>query len=278
MIINYFTYAIIRKFASGAGITKILLILHLKLCYKNNFWHPLKSDITKTQQSLNMSGRQQPQNNQLAQPAQKVAHLFYSEGFCEHSKRCKERIAKLGLGGLINLWNIDNPAINIPPFIQSVPTIYLADSRKILVGRELFEWIEQQGQRAPSTNQNIQTMASITGSDSICAWSSSEIAGGGGFAFIDDAQNQLLDSQFEFLDGSNGKDKMKMAQLTRIGEGDIGAIPGQNGQQQQSTGFGQGQSSGGRSGRGSSDTDKAYQRMMEERNAEMQNNPMAMRR
>lgn len=237
-----------------------------------------------------MSGRQQYNQQLVAQPASaKTAHLFYSDGFCEHSKRCKDRIGKLGLGGLINLWNIDNPAINIPPFIQSVPTIYLADSRKLLVGRELFEWIEQQGQRAPSTNQNIQTMASITGSDSICAWSSNEIGGGGGFAFIDDSQNQLLDSQFEFLDGSNGKDKLKMAQLTRIGEGDIGALPGQdsNGgggysqQQQQGGSFsndaGRG-SGGGRSSRGGSDTDKAYQRMMEERNAEMQNNPMNMRR
>jgi len=227
-----------------------------------------------------MSGRQQysSQQNQLSQPVAKTAHLFYSEGFCEHSKRCKDRISKLGLGGIINLWNIDNPAINIPPFIQSVPTIYLADSRKVLVGRELFEWLEQQGQRAPSTNQNIQTMASITGSDTICAWSSNEIGGGGGFAFIDDAQNQLLDSQFEFLDGSNGKDKLKMAQLTRIGEGDIGQIPGQDNGGSMASQQQQHQSNGGRSGRGGSDTDKAYQRMMEERNAEMTNNPMAMRR
>jgi len=238
-----------------------------------------------------MSGRQhQVTSYQQAQvpaatQATKTAHLFFSDGFCEHSKRCKDRIGKLGLGGLINLWNIDNPAINIPPFIQSVPTIYLADSRRILVGRELFEWLEQQGQRAPSTNQNIQTMASITGSDSICAWSSNEIGGGGGFAFIDDAQNQLLDSQFEFLDGSNGKDKLKMAQITRIGEGDLGALPGQQGDGQQggmSGGYGgdagRGSSNGGRSGRGGSDTDKAYQRMMEERNAENQNNPMNMRR
>ena len=247
--------------------------------------HPLKIQVTKPGHPLNMSGRQLPNTYQVQQqPATKTAHLFYSEGFCEHSKRCKDRIGKLGLGGLCNLWNIDNPAINIPPFIQSVPTIYLADSRKILTGRELFEWIEQQGQQAPSTNQNIQTMASITGSDSICAWSSNEIGGGGGFAFIDDAQNQLLDSQFEFLDGSNGKDKLKMAQLTRIGEGDLGALPGQDGGGQQGSGMGggsfgqQGGNGGGRSGRGGSDTDKAYQRMMEERNSEAQNNPMNMRR
>lgn len=235
-----------------------------------------------------MSGRQQYNQQQqlVAQPtAAKTAHLFYSDGFCEHSKRCKDRISKLGLGEIINLWNIDNPAINIPPFIQSVPTIYLADSKKVLIGRELFEWIEQQGQSAPSTNQNIQTMASITGSDSICAWSSNEIGGGGGFAFIDDSQNQLLDSQFEFLDGSNGKDKLKMAQLTRIGEGDLGALPGQDnagGQQGGMSGSfggdaGRG-SGGGRSSRGGSDTDKAYQRMMEERQTEMQNNPTNMRR
>jgi len=235
-----------------------------------------------------MSGRQQQyshQQNQLAQPAAaKTAHFFYSDGFCEHSKRCKDRISKLGLGGLINLWNIDNPAINIPPFIQSVPTIYLADSRKVLVGRELFEWIEHQGQQAPSINNNIQTMASITGSDSICAWSSNEIGGGGGFAFIDDSQNQLLDSQFEFLDGSNGKDKLKMAQLTRIGEGDLGALPGQDSGSSQQGGMSggyvgdAGRGSGGRSSRGGSDTDKAYQRMMEERQSEMQSNPMNMRR
>jgi hypothetical protein len=72
-----------------------------------------------------------------------------------------------------------------------------------------------------------------------------------------------------------------MAQLTRIGEGDLGAIPGQDtgSTSSGSGGFGQQQQNGGgRSGRGGSDTDKAYQRMMEERNSEMQNNPMNMRR
>lgn len=200
--------------------------------------------------------------------ADKTVHLFYSEGFCEHSKRCKDRIAKLGLVNMINFWNIDNPNINIPPFIQSVPTIYLADKRQVLVERDLFEWIESHAQSAASTNNNIQTMASITGSDSICAWSSNEITGGGGFAFIDDNQNAMMDSQFEFLDGSNGKDKLKMVQLTRIGEGDLGSVPGQE----------SGGSSSGRSSGKNSETDKAYQRMMEERNSEMKNNPMAMRR
>ena len=76
-----------------------------------------------------------------------------------------------------------------------------------------------------------------------------------------------------------------MAQLTRIGEGDLGALPGQDGggaQQQGSVsgGYGgdAGRGAGGRSSRGSGDTDKAYQRMMEERNSEMQNNTMNMRR
>lgn len=206
------------------------------------------------------------------QQQQKTAHLFYSAGFCEHSKRCLERIGKLGLSNLINLWNIDNPAINIPPFIQSVPTIYLADERRVLTNRELFEWIESNAKQS-SNNNTIQTMASITGSDNICAWSAGEIGGGAGFAFIDDNQNQMLDSQFEFLDGSNGKDKLKMAQITRVGDGDLGNIPGQETDTQ--IGGGGGSS---RSNNRSSETDKAYQRMMEERNSEMKNNPLAMRR
>ena len=36
---------------------------------------------------------------------------------------------------------IDDPNINLPPFVQSVPTLYLSNERKVLVDDNLFTWL-----------------------------------------------------------------------------------------------------------------------------------------
>lgn len=196
------------------------------------------------------------QNNQQ----KTAAHLFYSKSYCEHSKRCLDRITKNGLTNQIKLWNIDDPGLNIPPFVQSVPTIYLADQRRVLVNKDLFDWIDQH-----NANTHNNYIEPITGDSNILAWSSGELAGNAGFAFLDDNQNDQMDSSFEFLNGSN-KDKARMVGITRID-----GIPngGQSG--------GVISSSGDEKKAMKSDMEKAYQRMQEERNAEMKNTIGAMR-
>jgi hypothetical protein len=116
------------------------------------------------------------------------------------------------------LCNIDDPSLMIPPFITSVPTLYIATERKLLGGTDLFTWIDANNQNA-RTGNNTMSMADITGDANIFAFQQNEMSGtgGGAYAFIDDAQNNALPSTYEFLDGSN-KDKLVMPSFTKMGD------------------------------------------------------------
>ena len=155
-------------------------------------------------------------NNQNQQPTpQNTLYLFYSKNYCEHSKRCLDRISKNGLLSKITLADIDNQDLMIPPFITSVPTLYNSVERRILSNEDLFNWIEE-NTATKSLNSELG-MNEITGDANIFAYHQTEMAFGGGnsYAFIDDKQNDKLPSSFEFLDGSNQKD-MVMPTFTRI--------------------------------------------------------------
>lgn len=142
--------------------------------------------------------------------------LFYSKGFCDFSKRCVDRLTKAGLISSMVLCNIDDPKLMIPPFITTVPTLFIANERKILTDKNLFEWIEQNNMNMRQGN-NTLSMADITGDANIFAFQQNEMAGTGGsaYAFLDDTQNDALPSTFEFLDGSN-KDRLVMPSLTKM--------------------------------------------------------------
>jgi len=155
-------------------------------------------------------------NNQNQQPTpQNTLYLFYSKNYCEHSKRCLDRLSKNGLLSKITLADIDNQDLMIPPFITSVPTLYNSVERRILTNEDLFNWIEE-NTATKSLNSELG-MNEITGDANIFAYHQTEMAFGGGnsYAFIDDKQNDKLPSSFEFLDGSNQKD-MVMPTFTRI--------------------------------------------------------------
>jgi hypothetical protein len=155
-------------------------------------------------------------NNQNQQPTpQNTLYLFYSKNYCEHSKRCLDRLSKNGLLSKITLADIDNQDLMIPPFITSVPTLYNSVERRILSNEDLFNWIEE-NTATKSLNSELG-MNEITGDANIFAYHQTEMAFGGGnsYAFIDDKQNDKLPSSFEFLDGSNQKD-MVMPTFTRI--------------------------------------------------------------
>lgn len=154
-------------------------------------------------------------NQNQSQTPQNTLYLFYSKNYCEHSKRCLDRLSKNGLLSKITLADIDNQDLMIPPFITSVPTLYNSVERRILTNEDLFNWIEE-NTATKSLNSELG-MNEITGDDNIFAYHQTEMAFGGGnsYAFIDDKQNDKLPSSFEFLDGSNQKD-MVMPTFTRI--------------------------------------------------------------
>lgn len=142
-------------------------------------------------------------------------YLFYSQNYCEHSKRCISLINKYDMANKFVLCNVDNQDLIIPPFITFVPTLYLSGQRQILINNQLFEWIEQQ--RQTSQTHKVMSMQQITGDDSIYAFTQSELgcANGPSYSFIDDNENDMIASSFEMLDGSN-KDKLTVPSFTRI--------------------------------------------------------------
>lgn len=180
--------------------------------------------------------------------------LFYSKGFCDFSKRCVDRLTKSGLIGNVVLCNIDDPKLMIPPFITTVPTLFIANDRKVLTDTQLFEWIEQNNMNTRQGN-NTMSMADITGDANIFAYQHNEMSGtgGGAYAFLEDSQNDALPSTYEFLDGSN-KDKLVMPSFTRMGDvpSDLTAVNVKDDKKQQKDEF-----------------SMAYEKLLADRNADM---------
>ena len=167
---------------------------------------------------------------------------------------------KNGLIAQVTLCDIDTPNIQIPPFVQSVPTLYLAGEKQLLTDSALFEWLETNNKSQPS-GANVLSMRDVTGDANVFAFHQNEMVGGGssGYAFIDESQNEQMSFGCEFIDGSN-KDHVNIAAFTRAEGGVIGGPSVQEKDQRQS------------------DMDKAFQKMMDERNREMSNTITNQRR
>ena len=161
--------------------------------------------------------------------------LFYSN-YCEHSKRIIDRIQPTLLVNQLNLICIDNPKINIPDFIQVVPTLFEPNQRSVIINQDLFNWVESQlgggaqpqmaqpqmgqpqmgqpqmaqpqmaqqpvSQPQVSMNNERLAMREVTGDDSILAFQKNEMLGSAGsaYSFIEDNDNETLNGNFSYLD------------------------------------------------------------------------------
>lgn len=187
--------------------------------------------------------------------------LFFSN-YCEHSKRLLNRIKTTNLINSFNMVCIDDANINIPDFIQVVPSIYDMTQRSVMTNETLFNWIEGvlSSQNQGSQN-NVINMADITGSNDILAFQHTEMIGGAGgtaYSFINDNDNDNLNHNYEYLDN---RDNNKMVQFTKAGDN-----PSLN-----NGGSGQGMSEKGKA------LSSAYDKMLADRQSEMQNSLPAMR-
>lgn len=187
--------------------------------------------------------------------------LFFSN-YCEHSKRLLNRIKTTNLINSFNMVCIDDANINIPDFIQVVPSIYDMTQRSVMTNETLFNWIEGvlSSQNQGSQN-NVINMADITGSNDILAFQQTEMIGGAGgtaYSFINDNDNDNLNHNYEYLDN---RDNNKMVQFTKAGDN-----PSLN-----NGGSGQGMSEKGKA------LSSAYDKMLADRQSEMQNSLPAMR-
>lgn len=70
-------------------------------------------------------------------------YLFYSER-CPHSKQIIETLKALNKAGLYKFVLVESLARNqIPTFLKKVPTLYVPDSKEVLVGKDIFGYISK---------------------------------------------------------------------------------------------------------------------------------------
>ena len=179
--------------------------------------------------------------------------LFLSN-YCQHSKRILELCEKHNLNKLFTMCNVDNKEIQIPPFINCVPTLYLSTERKILTNEDLFKYVESK----ITVNQTGNSIGNneITGSDSISAYHSTELGAGfsDNYSFIND-KDAVMQHNYSFLEGNS----VNQPSFTRAGEMNANDM-----------------SSNKKSEKGKF-LDKAYEELMNQRNSEMANSITNMR-
>lgn len=187
--------------------------------------------------------------------------LFFSN-YCEHSKRLLNRIKTTNLINSFNLVCIDDANVNIPDFIQVVPSVYDMTQRNVMTNETLFNWIEGvMSSQNQSSNNNVINMADITGSNDILAYQQTEMIGGAGntsYSFINDNDNDNLNHHYEYLDN---RDNNKMVQFTKAAD---------------NSSLNNGGNGSGMSEKGKA-LSSAYDKMLADRQSEMQNSLPAMR-
>jgi len=189
-----------------------------------------------------MSQQSQPQKN----------YLFYSNQ-CQHSKRLLLQIQKTAIVNNMQLINIDNPQVQLPNFVQSVPTLYLPTKRQVLTDTHLFTWFEEELSKEMENSNKIK-MADITGDESILPFQMSEMGNGlagSVYSFIEEDKNDLMNQNYSFL---QERDINKMPEFTRS-DASTSTSKAAAAATQKKTGGG---------------TDSAYDQMMKARGNDMQ--------
>ena len=141
-------------------------------------------------------------------------YLFYSNQ-CQHSKRLLLQIQKTSIVNNFQLVNIDNPQVQLPNFVQAVPTLYLPAKRQVLTDTHLFQWFENELAQENENNNKVK-MSDITGDDSILPFQMSEMGSGlagSVYSFIEDDKNDLMNQNYSFL---QDRDINKMPDFTRF--------------------------------------------------------------
>jgi len=70
-------------------------------------------------------------------------YLFYSER-CPHSKQIIETLKGLNKAGLYKFVLVEQLARNqIPAFLKKVPTLYVPDTKEVVVGQDIFGYISK---------------------------------------------------------------------------------------------------------------------------------------
>jgi len=98
-------------------------------------------------------------------------YIFYSEK-CPHSKQIIETLKALNKSSLYKFVLVESLARNqIPPFLKKVPTLYVPDSKEVLVGKDIFGYISKPTnarKELPTKQDGVPTGVASTGD--VSAW------------------------------------------------------------------------------------------------------------
>ena len=190
----------------------------------------------------------------MSQGSQKN-YIFVSNN-CQHSKRLISQLQNTALLQNFQVVNIDDPRVQLPAFVQCVPTLYIPSKRQVLTDSHLFQWFEE-AIKVENEAKNKVNMADVTGDASILPFQNSEMGSGlsgSTYSFLEEDKNDLMNQNFSFL---QDRDINKMPEFTRF-DANSGSSGG--GGSQSST---PNRKTGG-------NTDNAYETMMKSRGAELQ--------
>ena len=121
--------------------------------------------------------------------------LFYSN-FCTYSKEVINSISKTPLNDAMLFVCVDDDNIQLPPFITSVPTIYLINDKKIVVDEAIPEWIKEKLSTSKGPESSEGEIQAYYGT---C-----EASYGLSCSSIDNTENKPFISSFTFLSDDNG--------------------------------------------------------------------------
>ena len=135
---------------------------------------------------------------------QKQYLLFISKN-CQHSTRLMMQLQKSTLINLFQIINIDDARINLPQFVQCVPTLYIPSKKHVITDTDLFKWFQNEFQNViqnEKKNTEKQNIEKITGDPSILPFQISEMGSGLSgsiYSFIDTDKNDLVNQNFSFI-------------------------------------------------------------------------------
>ena len=188
----------------------------------------------------------------MSQAAQKN-YLFVSNQ-CQHSKKIIQKIQSTALSNEIEIINIDDKRVQLPSFVQCVPTLYVPSKRQVITDSHLFQWVDE-NIKTSMVNKDKINMADITGDSNILPFQMSEMGSGlsgSVYSFIEEDKNDLLNQNYSFL---QDRDINKMPDFTRSDGVSAGSTTNSKIAAPKKTG---------------GHTDSAYEQMMKSRGSEMQ--------
>ena len=83
--------------------------------------------------------------------------VFYSN-YCQHSKKLLDMLSKNNMLEHFELCCVDSTDVQLPDFIESVPTLYIVGQKRVLIDEGLFHYINIEMNKNPANNQLPQQL------------------------------------------------------------------------------------------------------------------------